>query len=182
MDGRQLMLRRSADRLSNFRQIRSTAAWQDYRSAKLYDACSWGEVKCVNRLLSEGTDPDWLNPERGLTPLHIATMHGRAACVLSLLHAGADIYAKGALPHSCNALDLFGFDAKWFRVADRLFGSRDYKACHSYLLKADADIRALSEYQGIVVIHPGGEAGLVSERVCRVDTVLAEIDRVVAQM
>ena len=48
---------------------------------------------CLDKLLSEGTDPDWVNPATGLTPLLTASMYGRAECVLSLLRAGADIYA-----------------------------------------------------------------------------------------
>ena len=79
--------------------------WEEYRSARLHDAAAYGELACLDKLLSEGTDPDWVNPATGLTPLLIASMNGRAECVLSLLHAGADIYA--ADPQGSTALELF---------------------------------------------------------------------------
>ena len=55
--------------------------WEEYRSRKLYIAAAGGQVARVDSLLDEGdADPDWLNPESGLTPLLVATMNGRAAC------------------------------------------------------------------------------------------------------
>ena len=162
--------------LSEITRIEITAAWQHQhkRSAQLFRAAEHGQVKIVNQLLSEGTDPEWLDPERGITALHVATMHGRAACVLSLLRAGADIHAKGA--HGCTPLELFGFGASWFWVADRMCKSCDYKACQRYLLKAHDASRARFKYQGFAVIHPGGEFGLVHDKACSVDKVRTQID------
>ncbi len=162
--------------LSEITRIEITAAWQHQhkRSAQLFRAAEHGQVKIVNQLLSEGTDPEWLDPERGITALHVATMHGRAACVLSLLRAGADIHAKGA--HGCTPLELFGFGASWFWVADRMCKSCNYKACQRYLLKAHDASRARFKYQGFAVIHPGGEFGLVHDKACSVDKVRTQID------
>jgi len=162
--------------LSEISRIETTAAWQHQqnRSAQLYHAAQNGLEKTLNLLLSEGTDPDWLHPELGITVLHVATMHGRAACVLSLLRAGVDIHAKGT--HGCTPLDLFGFGARWFGVADRMCPGCDYRACHRYLLKAHAASSARSNYQGFVVLHPGGEAGLVHDKACGIDKVRAQID------
>ena len=78
--------------------------WETYRSARLYDAAAFGDLACLDKLLSEGTDPDWVNPATGRTPLLIASMNGRAECVLSLLSAGADIYAADS--QGSTALEL----------------------------------------------------------------------------
>lgn len=144
-----------------------TISWEEYRSARLYDAAARGQTTRVSEMLSEGANPDWCNPDDGLTPLHIAALKGRAECVLSLLHAGADIYATGA--HDCTALDLFLEQKTLFKVCDRMFTSRNYKDCFSYLQKAHIDCedrsKAMDEYQGVVVINPGDELGLVREEV-----------------
>ena len=92
---------------------RSTQEWETYRSARLHDAAAFGDLACVDKLLSEGTDPDWANPDTGLTPLLIASMNGRAECVLSLLRAGADIYAADS--QGSTALDLFVKLKRMFR-------------------------------------------------------------------
>ena len=169
--------------------------WEEYRSARLHDAAAYGELACLDKLLSEGTDPDWVNPATGLTPLLIASMNGRAKCVLSLLHAGADIYA--ADPQGSTALELFiklkttrrsmstvpsyhrvpqpaliprdrtAFNTHRFKVCDKLCRSRNYKEALEYLEKADADCQRRSreqmlDYQGVVVVHPGSELGLVT--------------------
>ena len=83
----------------------STQEWEEHRSERLYDAAARGQVASVDKLLGEGANPDWISPKDGLTPLLTATLNGRAECVLSLLRAGADIYATGA--QGCTALDLF---------------------------------------------------------------------------
>ena len=63
-------------------------------SQRLFDAAALGETATVYQLLTQGTNPDWSNPEHGwLTPLHVATQNDRAACALCLLRAGADIHA-----------------------------------------------------------------------------------------
>ena len=161
--------------LSEITRIEIAAAWRQHnRSVQLFRAAEHGQVKLVNQLLSQGTDPDWLDPKRGITALHVATMLGHAACVLSLLRAGADIHATGA--HGCTPLELFSLGASWFWVADRMCKSCDYKACHRYLLKAHAASRARFRYQGFVVLHPGGEVGLVHDKACSVDEVRAQID------
>ena len=64
-------------------------------SAQVYYAAACGHLVTLCKLLSEGADPDWYNPEDGLTPLQIACLKGRAACVHRLLVAGADIFATG---------------------------------------------------------------------------------------
>ena len=79
--------------------------WEAYRSGRLHDAAAFGDLACLDKLLSEGTDPDWVNPGTGLTPLLVATMNGRAECVLSLLRAGADVYAADS--QGSTALELF---------------------------------------------------------------------------
>ena len=141
--------------------------WEEYRSARLHDAAAYGELACLDKLLSEGTDPDWVNPATGLTPLLIASMNGRAKCVLSLLHAGADIYATGS--HGCTALDLFLEQKTLFKVCDRMFTSRNYKDCFAFLRKAHADcedrVKGMDEYQGVVIINPGEELDLVHDDV-----------------
>ena len=101
--------------------------WEEYRSARLHDAAAYGELACLDKLLSEGTDPDWVNPATGLTPLLIASMNGRAKCVLSLLHAGADIYA--ADPQGSTALELF-IKLKTTRRSMSTVPS-DHTECHS---------------------------------------------------
>ena len=64
-------------------------------SAQVYYAAACGHLATLCKLLSEGADPDWYNPEDGLTPPQIACLKGRAACVHRLLVAGADIFATG---------------------------------------------------------------------------------------
>ena len=107
------------------------------------DAAARGELRHVHDLLEEGVDPDWCSPEDGLTPLHIAALKGRAECLLRLLRAGADIYATGA--HGCTALDLFEQQKILFRVCDKLFQSRSYKNCRTYLMQAHADCQHRAE-------------------------------------
>tara|TARA_B100000795_G_scaffold149415_1_gene111909 strand:+ start:282 stop:860 length:579 start_codon:yes stop_codon:yes gene_type:complete len=137
-----------------------TVCWEEYRSGILYAATASGQAASVHKLLSEGVNPDWFNPKDGLTPLHIAALEGRAECVLSLLRAGADIYATDA--HGCTALD-FCTEQRWSTRR------RNYKHCSAYLRKAHADCQdrssSMEEYQGIVVVHPGEELGLVREEV-----------------
>ena len=173
--------------------------WETYRSGRLHDAAAFGDLACLDKLLSEGTDPNWANPATGLTPLLVASMNGRAECVLSLLRAGADIYAADS--QGTTALELYvklkttcHSSSKmqpltvpqpqpdltsWimltlppstythrFRVCDRLFRSRNYKHDLAHLENADADCQQRSrgqmlDYQGVVVVHPGGELGLV---------------------
>ena len=60
---------------------RPAQEWEAYRSERLHDAAASGDLACVDKLLSEGTDPDWVNPATGLTPLLIASMYGRAETV-----------------------------------------------------------------------------------------------------
>ena len=79
--------------------------WETYRSGRLHDAAAFGDLACLDKLLSEGTDPNWANPATGLTPLLVASMNGRAECVLSLLRAGADIYAADS--QGTTALELY---------------------------------------------------------------------------
>ena len=143
--------------------------WEDYRSARLYDAAARGRTASVNDQLGEGVNPDWCNPEDRLTPLHITALKGRAGCVLLLLRAGADIYATGT--HGCTVLDLFLEQRTLFRLCDRFFTSRNYKDCQAYLEKAHADCqhraKDMEKYQGVVVINPGEELGLVREKVSK---------------
>ena len=51
----------------------------------------------------------------------------------------------------------------------RLYRSRNYTACLAYLTKAHADCQhraqAAAQYQGVVVIHPGYELGLVQSAI-----------------
>ena len=54
-----------------------------------YYAAARGQEATLDKLLSEGGNPDWFNPQDGLTPLQIAALKGRAACVYRLLVAGA---------------------------------------------------------------------------------------------
>ena len=68
----------------------------DYLSTQVYYAAARGQLGTLCKLLTEGANPDWFNPEDGLTPLQIAALKGRAACVHRLLVAGADIFATGA--------------------------------------------------------------------------------------
>ena len=144
-----------------------TISWEEYRQARLYDAAARGQASSVEQMLTDGVDPDWCNPEDGLTPLHIAALKGRSECVFSLLHAGADIYATGS--HGCTALDLFLEQKTLFKVCDRMFTSRNYKDCFAFLRKAHADcedrVKGMDEYQGVVIINPGEELDLVHDDV-----------------
>ena len=71
-------------------------AWAGYLSSQVYYAAARGQQGALCKLLTEGANPDWYNPEDGLTPLQIAALKGRAECVHRLLVAGADIFATGA--------------------------------------------------------------------------------------
>ena len=89
------------------------------------------------------------NPAGGLTPLLIATMNGRAACVVSLLRAGATIIAAGE--EGCAALRRFAEHRIAFQVSEELFRSRNYKVCLVHLSKAHR-----SDDRGVPACHPGG--------------------------
>ena len=80
----------------------SASALRGYYSTQVYYAAARGHLGTLCKLLTEGADPDGLNPEDGLTPLQIAALKGRAACVHRLLVAGADIFATGAQEPSYN--------------------------------------------------------------------------------
>ena len=80
----------------------SASALRGYYSTQVYYAAARGHLGTLCKLLTEGADPDWFNPEDGLTPLQIAALKGRAACVHRLLVAGADIFATGAQEPSYN--------------------------------------------------------------------------------
>ena len=68
-----------------------------------YYAAARGQEATLDKLLSEGGNPDWFNPQDGLTPLQIAALKGRAACVYRLLVAGAPkILSTPALTFSPN--------------------------------------------------------------------------------
>ena len=133
-------------------------------SRQLYCAAARGQVQTLCKLLYiDGVDPDWFHPVEGLNSLQAAALEGRAECVYHLLSAGADMYAT--LTQDCTVLDLFVQHNILVRVLDKLFWTRDYKGCLEYLEKADADcqrrVHAVTEYQGIVVIHPSDELGLL---------------------
>ena len=130
---------------------------------QLYRAAARGNVRTLCKLLLSGVDPDWYHPEDGLTCLQVAALEGRAECVYYLLLAGADMYAKSS--QGCTAIEFYVQHRLLARVLDKLFWTRNYKACLEYLQKADAECQrrfhAMTEYQGIVVIHPSDELGLV---------------------
>ena len=132
-------------------------------SRQLYCAAARGNVRNLCKLLLSGVDPDWHNPLDGLTCLQVAALEGRAECVHHLLLAGADIHATNS--QGCTALDLYVQHKLLIRVLDKLVSTRNYKGCLEYLEKADADCQrrshATTEYQGIVVIHPSDELGLL---------------------
>ena len=120
-------------------------------------------------------------------------MYGRAECVLSLLRAGADIYAADSqgrtslelltkLKNMCRSLTVPQPDlASWIMLTlpptlqrtptgagcvTGSFGAGNYKHVLAYVENADADCQRRSRgqtlnYQGVVVVHPGGELGLV---------------------
>ena len=142
-----------------------TLSWEEYRSSILYAATACGQASSVHKLLSEGVNPDWYHPAEGLTPLHIAAVKGHAICVLTLLRAGADIYAVDT--HGCTARD-FCIEQKSTRRCNYKYGG-NYKDCLACLRKAHADCQdrssSMEEYQGIVVVHPDQELGLVREEV-----------------
>ena len=130
---------------------------------QLYRAAARGNVRTLCKLLLSGVDPDWYHPEDGLTCLQVAALEGRAECVYYLLLAGADMYAKSS--QGCTAIEFYVQHKLLARVLDKLLWTRNYKACLEYLQKADAECQrrfhAMTEYQGIVVIHPSDELGLV---------------------
>ena len=132
-------------------------------SRQLYCCAARGHVRNLCKLLLSGVDPDWHNPLDGLTCLQVAALEGRAECVHHLLLAGADIHATHS--QGCTALDLYVQHKLLIRVLDKLVSTRNYKGCLEYLEKADADCQrrfhATTEYQGIVVIHPSDQLGLV---------------------
>ena len=132
-------------------------------SRQLYRAAALGHVQNLCKILLGDVDPDWHHPLTGLTCLQVAALEGRAECVRHLLLAGADIYATNS--QDCTALDLYAQNKLLVRVLDKLVSTRNYKGCLEYLEKADADCQRrfheTTEYQGVVVIHPSDELGLV---------------------
>ena len=132
-------------------------------SRQLYRAAALGHVRNLCEILLSDVDPDWHHPQTGLTCLQVAALEGRAECVRHLLLAGADIYATNS--QDCTALDLYAHNKLLVRVLDMLVSTRNYKGCLEYLEKADADcqrrLHEMTEYQGVVVIHPSDELGLV---------------------
>ena len=132
-------------------------------SRQLYCAAARGHVRTLRKILLSGVDPDWYHPDDGLTCLQVAALEGRANCVHHLLLAGADMYAT--LSQGCTAIDFFVQQKLLVHILDKLFWTRNYKGCLECLEKADADCQrrshATTEYQGIVVIHPSDELGLL---------------------
>ena len=132
-------------------------------SRQLYCAAARGHVRTLRKILLSGVDPDWYHPDDGLTCLQVAALEGRANCVHHLLLAGADMYAT--LSQGCTAIDFFVQQKLLVHILDKLFWTRNYKGCLECLEKADADCQrrfhATTEYQGIVVIHPSDQLGLV---------------------
>lgn len=55
----------------------------------LHEACSRGNVECVNLLLQAGAECNKRLVEGATAPLSIACRHGHAKCVQALLDAGA---------------------------------------------------------------------------------------------
>ncbi|KAG0465179.1 hypothetical protein HPP92_019343 [Vanilla planifolia] len=60
------------------------------RSSALHIAASNGHIEIVSMILDRSVRPDLLNRHKQ-TPLMLATMHGKIACVQKLLEAGANI-------------------------------------------------------------------------------------------
>ena len=105
---------------------------EDFMSKRLYDAVARGKAIDFQEVLVEGANPNWSNPVDGRTPLHVAALHSRAAFVLSLLRAGANINATDARGRT--ALDLF---LKWKTIGGCLFLRRaSGYDCYGYLTQA----------------------------------------------
>ena len=69
------------------------------RYVPLGAAVQYAHKEMVRLLLRKGADPN-LKTATGLTPLHVACLHGNMAIVQMLLHCGADTYAEVMDPES----------------------------------------------------------------------------------
>lgn len=60
----------------------------------LYSAIIINDVNGVNDLLSQGADPNHIEDNACITPLHHAAQNGSLEVIPLLVEAGADIYAQ----------------------------------------------------------------------------------------
>ena len=132
-----------------------------------------------NVLLAEGANPNWACPEDGRTPLHLAAQRNESDMILGLLRAGADIHATDL--RGRNAFQLFVERKRVFGRMLFLWSTASYDS-FAHLRQAyhaessvNSNVRSrrggedqsdaisrVVEYEGVAVIHPGGELGLTA--------------------
>ena len=145
---------------------RVNASWEEHLSTRLCEAVARGRTRKFNELLAEGADPNWSSPEDGRTALHIAAEKGRAAFVLSLLRAGANICATDSRGRT--ALTIFTQRRTLFGGRVLFCPTSASYDCFAYLQQAYRAEAAAGpqrppcdvKFEGIAVIHPGQEIGL----------------------
>jgi len=102
----------------------------------LCDAASRGKVGEIKRLIAAGANPNAYEGTCGVTPLHLAAIHGRAAVITALLKAGAHV----------NGTNSYGFTPLLYT------GASDYTAALDVLIAAGADVNHANE-EGVTALH-----------------------------
>ena len=80
-------------------------------AAPLHEAVKKGDLRAVRQLISEGADVNALDPDHGLTPLHLAAGHARRIILKLLIKNGAElnpISKAGAPLHIATGLGYEG--------------------------------------------------------------------------
>ncbi|MEN0067490.1 MAG: ankyrin repeat domain-containing protein [Myxococcota bacterium] len=75
----------------------TSRSWEPLAEQALLEACQFGDIAALQRLLSEGAQADAIDAQ-GFRLLHVAATYGHVAVIDALLTAGASIDARSVTP------------------------------------------------------------------------------------